>query len=250
MLVSGVVLLGLAFYVYSFIAEMFGLGLSALLVFAPFVLLGVEVIEDLRTYFRPSKYAIEPLTEPQQSRVQRLAEPILRLCNLNHHPIHYLPTEEDYSTGVVTRHDSAYLILEDGILDRPDHELQSVLAHEIIHVRFSEGLRDIFLSYITKLLYIYTVTMAPILLFIYPQIPGYIIIFGLAISVRLFTSWPKRIGEITADTGATLLGFGPGLHDFFTNAPYYRGFFVWLHDIHESRPKRMARISRLTKHLR
>ncbi len=229
---------------------MFGLGLSALLVFAPFVLLGVEVIKELRTYFRPSNYGIKPLAEPQLSRVKHLAEPILRLCNLNRHPTHYLPAEEDYSTGVVTRHDSAYLILEDGILDRPDHELQSVLAHEIIHVRFSDGLRDIFLSNIIKLIYVYTVTMAPILLFIYPQIPGYIIIFGLAISVRLFTSWPKRIGEITADTGATLLGYGPGLHDFFTNSSYNRGFFTWLHDNHESRPKRISRISRLMKHLR
>ena len=145
---------------------------------------------------------------------------------------------------------SAYLAIEEDILDRPDHELQSVLAHELTHVVFSDGLRAIFLNTISILLVIYSVMVIPILLLTMSQVPWYIIVLGLAISLRFLTSWTNKISEITADTGATLLGYGPGLQDFFSHTPNEQDFLVWLFDNHESRSKRVSRISRIVKHLK
>ena len=250
MLMSAIYALSLAYFTYRFIVAVIDIPYVGLITLAPLVIFAWELVKALNGYYSEQQTFEEDylLANTQLARVHGLTNPILNKCNLNV-PIKFTHTSPGEDTGAIDLHFSAHIQLDDEMLERPDVELQAILAHEIVHIVSRDSLKSCYLNIVKILVVFYSAIALPFLLLVLPQIPWYFLILSSILIIRFFTSWTEKVVEITADTAATMMGYGNGLKGFFFNYHHKQKFLVWLLDHHETLPKRAKRVSRIMNRL-
>ncbi len=197
---------------------------------------------EFKEYYDQKKINTKSAIEgTQRERLLNLITPIVKNKETRK-PLDFIYAGKGRETGAYSSIRFSYIFLSRRILDLSDYTIQSVLAHEYVHLVANDYLKLIFISCVRILTLFCVASFTIVLLFRIPlliSIPICLINFAL---FRFFYKWAERILENTADIGTAILGFGPGLIHFFQLFEPIPSIKVWLTDSHESNKNRIKNI--------